>query len=498
MSQAGIATGGGGGGTNIQTITGDTGGPVSPDAAHNINLDALYTNSVVGTPLTNTLTITPTVRGYPISPYVVGPATFAGYQTIQSAIDAAFAAGGGTVYIQHGTYTENLTLRNGVALCGVEGNVDTLNVKIVGTHTPDSTNGVCTFRALNFYGTTSIISSAAAGQGYLSFETCNWILSGSGYIFDMLNWVGPTGLDTGNAGVAITNSGDLSTGASGFLRNTAGMQANLINSYVGSYTSGLANTLTMTGKLELALCDVYCPVDMGGAVGNFIEYTTFHGFGITASGNSTGDIVNSAVLDATTAAFTMSSSGAWEITNCTLDSSNNPVVDGAGAGVLTYAGLVFLNNTNFAGTLTLQPANWRPYATAGTALNAVRGTAGFDSTRFTVTNGFVTLNGAGFTWVDQAVSTTLLVNTGYYVTAASTQTLPAAPQQGDTVKIICDTASAVVVTANAGQSIRLSASASSVAGTFTNTARGDSLDLFYRAATTQWIALNAVGNWTVA
>ena len=107
-------------------------------------------------------------------------------------------------------------------------------------------------------------------------------------------------------------------------------------------------------------------------------------------------------------------------------------------------------------------------------------------------------NGSGFPWIDQATGITLAANTGYFVTAATTQTLPAAPSQGNVVKIICDTTGAVVVTANAGQTIRLGNTASSGANTFTSTARGDALELIYRAATTQWIALDSVGNWTIS
>jgi len=483
MSQAGIATGGGGGGSNIQTITGDSGGAVSPDAAHNINLDALYTNSVVGTPLNNTLTITPTVRGYPITPYVVGPATFAGYQTIQAGIDAASLGGGGLVFIQRGTYTENLVFP-------AVGNVQLFGDSeqatfIVGTHTPP-TSGTLNINRCTFESATNIFNSLAAGTTVIIMEDCT-VNATNGYTFNLPNWVAPGALQCFNIGPFGTNDG--------FINNTGGAEVAIFAAGVGN---GTLNPMILSGSVLFGPgITIGCPVNL--VTGANVVSTNNQFFQtFTFSNDSTGSFFNDSFVTGATPAITQSSTGTISLSNVVINSSSNPAVSGAGAGILTYAGIVFLDNTTFAGTLTLQPANWRPYGTAGSAINAVRGTAGFDSTRFTVTNGFVTLNGAGFTWVDQGVSTTLLLNTGYYVTAATTQTLPAAPQQGDTVKIICDTASAVVVTANAGQSIRLSSSASSVAGTFTNTARGDSLDLFYRAATTQWIALNAVGNWTVA
>lgn len=59
MSQAGsVGSGGGGGGTDVRTITGNSGGAVPPNASHNINLVGSGTLTVTGSPGTNTLTIT--------------------------------------------------------------------------------------------------------------------------------------------------------------------------------------------------------------------------------------------------------------------------------------------------------------------------------------------------------------------------------------------------------------------------------------------------------
>lgn len=60
MSQAGIlrVSSGGGGGTGILTITGNSGGNVGADGANNINLLGGGAITVTGSPGTNTLTIT--------------------------------------------------------------------------------------------------------------------------------------------------------------------------------------------------------------------------------------------------------------------------------------------------------------------------------------------------------------------------------------------------------------------------------------------------------
>lgn len=104
-----------------------------------------------------------------------------------------------------------------------------------------------------------------------------------------------------------------------------------------------------------------------------------------------------------------------------------------------------------------------------------------------------------FPWTDNSGTFLSVVNHGYFLTAASTVTLPAAPTQGQRVAFIVDTTGSIVITANTGQFIRIAGQLSSAAGTATNSARGDTLDLVYRAATTTWFAENSpCGNWVTA
>lgn len=160
------------------------------------------------------------------------------------------------------------------------------------------------------------------------------------------------------------------------------------------------------------------------------------------------------------------------------------------------------NGTERAGVLLTDGQLWIGH----TALNA--GGTHIDVGRLTSPDGSVTIGYSSpnitlqaasvFTFIDQGTSITLATNTGYFVTAATTQTLPASPSQGDLVIIDCDTASAVVVTANTGQLIRLGSSVSSSGGTATSTARGDCLTLRYRASGATWQVVSSMGNWTIA
>lgn len=101
-------------------------------------------------------------------------------------------------------------------------------------------------------------------------------------------------------------------------------------------------------------------------------------------------------------------------------------------------------------------------------------------------------------WTDQNANFTAAVNNAYFCTAALTATLPAAPTQGQIVLIETTTASNVVVTANAGQTIRMGSGASSVAGTATSSAIGNSVYLVYRAVSASWYSISTEGTWLLA
>lgn len=112
----------------------------------------------------------------------------------------------------------------------------------------------------------------------------------------------------------------------------------------------------------------------------------------------------------------------------------------------------------------------------------------------------ISASSAGYSW-NQVSGTvgTLSVENGYLFTGASTATLPASPVYGNTLVLICDTSSSVVISANTGQKIRIGATInSSTAGTATNTAYGNSMVLTYNSTNTSWIAYGVQGNWALS
>jgi hypothetical protein len=107
----------------------------------------------------------------------------------------------------------------------------------------------------------------------------------------------------------------------------------------------------------------------------------------------------------------------------------------------------------------------------------------------------------GFPYSD-LVSTQLIpvLNSGYAVQNGSPiiLTLPASPNQGDRISIICDASFAgpsVTLQANTGQTIRISGVSSSEGGTAANTKLGDTVELIFLENSLLWISQNANGGW---
>src|SRR5208337_3914925 len=260
MSQAGLINSkGGGGGGNVQTLTGNTGGAVGP-TANNINLVGATLYTTAGNPGTSTLTVEPLPNAYPITPYVVGPVGAAGYQTIQSAINAANVAGGGIVYIQPGTYTENLTFFDKIQLNGTQAYENSLSTVIIGTHIAPLT-GAIAIANVELQNAGDIFASIAAGSSTISIINSTFNITTSGWIWNLPNW-------TGN-GFNINNSG----------------AANLFfnNCQIGA---GTVNTLTTNAtQARFDLTFVVCPVAISGS-GLTLGLLTVFGNTLTVNGSA--------------------------------------------------------------------------------------------------------------------------------------------------------------------------------------------------------------------
>lgn len=322
-------------GSDVDTLTGDSGGAISPTSS-NINIVGGDGLTVAGSG--STLTINRDAEGgYPITPYVVGTSGIAGYTTVQAGIDAANADGGGLVFVQPGTYTEDLTLYDAVVLW-----CDVGTATISGSATPPD-SGTVRIDGFNLSHASAIISSAAAGTTDLYLVNCFMSVT-SGYVFDVDNWTGSIFLD--NCGTGSTTDG--------VVNNSSGTSnIKFVNSEVGAGSGNAMAINASSGILRLDTCNVGCPITMGGSGTVVIQNGCKLAGALTIGGSLSGFIVNSYFSTGATAALNMSSSGDVAVTSCGIDSSNSPAIDGAGSGTLTLTGVEFEDNAETAATLTL-------------------------------------------------------------------------------------------------------------------------------------------------
>ncbi len=140
--------------------------------------------------------------------------------------------------------------------------------------------------------------------------------------------------------------------------------------------------------------------------------------------------------------------------------------------------------TGDTGTATPTANNWNIVGLSGTKTSASGST--------------LTIKSPPFSQV--GASSTSSLNTGEFITAAATRTLPASAglADGDLFIYSCTTAGALVIQAVGAQKIRIGTLLSSTAGTATSTAIGDSLTLRFDATQGFFMAVSVIGTWLIA
>lgn len=458
----------------------------------------------------NTVTISNSLGlgQFPITPFVVGPIGLAGYQTIQSALDAANAAGGGAVYVQPSgsPYIENLILYNNVSIVGVSGNSDVIGVgdtvTIQGVHTPP-TDGYLSIKNCFLQSSTSIFFSASAGTAQIVVANCVMDVA-NGYIWDLDQWMVP------GAMIGFNNQ-DVGLGNNGVINNTAQATVYLQDSVKGSG----AGSMLCSGPITMKNCDFNIPITFFKNGIDNIDNCRFNGT-VTADINSTG-IINFSRFNpvGATPCFVMSSTDPIRLSNCLFNTSNNPCIAGSGAGQLSLTCATFIDNAIIAGTVNIASASAFLPASFGTlgqvfssngpgvipAFATVTSTGGTIS--ITPSPGSLNLDviGGGFPWTDVTTATqALLVENGYFTDrgAGVTYTLPTTAVLGAVIKIN-GKLGLTTIAQNAGQSIRWSSAITTVGvtGTSVGTNVGDCVTLRCSTANTGWIAESFNGSWNI-
>lgn len=259
-----------------------------------------------------------------------------------------------------------------------------------------------------------------------------------------------------NVGLASFNSAQFAVDSFGYVSLSGTGAGQTITTQDGSIVAPIAGNWNVSGASVAA-----------------------HLIPVTTVGNvGTGTITVDVQLATANAVTTTTRPGlaSFDSARFTVDANGFVSANGTGLGE-TITG-------DSGGALSPTAGNWNIFGRSGSK------TSGSGST--------LTINSPPFSQIGS--SSTSVLNSGEFVTAAVTRTLPATAGllDGDLVIYYCTTAGALVVTANTGQTIRIGTLVSSSAGTATSTAIGDSLTLRFDATAVSWRAVSVIGTWVMA
>ena len=401
------------------------------------------------------------------------------YTSIQAAVNDAIAKGTSSVYVRPGLYVENITISGSVAIIGAAGSVGGDFAIIQGQITLQ--DGSISLRNINISPTAGNIALAFNTIGYVIFSCDGCTINGTGSFVAPIHY---------QAGGAESRFADCLIRSSAFaaIIDDIGAFIDMQSCTVISSAAVQGIQTNASGYqyyIESCTFQTSAEIHISSGVGGFIaRYSRF---------NNGGAAFPAFALNNATSILNLA--------GCEVQCSDAAGEWVSGIGIISYADVVLSSTArNIGAGITVTDYGWRPYAASGMSpgTGVTRGTSCFDSSQFSVIDGFVQAIASGiFPWVNQGVNTTVVSNQGNFATAAITLTLPAAPSQGDTCKFKCTTAGILTVAANAGQTIQLGNQTSAVAGNITSTAIGDAVELTYYAAGTVWIVDAVIGNWTV-
>lgn len=354
--------------TNGQLLIGSTASP-------NIRVGTLTAGT--GISITNgagaiTIASTGSTTDLHDSRYIVsagGTADGANYTTIASAITAASAAGGvQTVFIQPGTYTENLTMASGVNLCAhtCDGfSVSTIdsNVTIKGKITASYT-GNCSISGIRLETNADfcVVQSGANACRLYLVNCCIQVQDNTAISLTNSNNTSKFHMYYCSGDVATTGITYFTASQTGEFKIFGCYFLNNGGTTTASSTSGAGTDIRQT---SLAV-----PFTTSVGVTN-ITYSTFASLITSGSGGFAGDYINGGTLTTVgtgstnlshsffdgdaSSAVSIGTGTTVKLTNSTVNSSNTNAI--TGLGTLQYSTIAFTGSSNLINTTT-QTANY--------------------------------------------------------------------------------------------------------------------------------------------
>lgn len=341
------------------------------------------------------------------------------------------------------------------------------------------------------------------GTGTINVITANTTVKFVGAVNTLTQDFGLTNLIIGNSATALTSgTNNVGVGQNALRSVSSGGACTCIGDSAGqNISTGTNNTYiglnagssTTTGQQNTA-----------AGVGALLAYTS----GSANQGRNTA--IGYTTLDKLLTGIYNTCLGIAAGTNYTTNESSNICIENG--GVVGESNTIRIGDQGVSAGQQNRAfvAGITGVTVAASAPVAVASTGQLSSLGFGTAAQVLTSNGAGvsptwqpilpagFPWLDASGAFAATSNTGYFLTAASTPTLPAAPSQGDIIEFFVDAAALCTITANTGQVIQYAGATSAAAGTVAASIVGNSVRLVYRSANTSWNAIASMGAaWTV-
>ena len=500
------------GGANLpvaQTITGDTGGALSPDANGNWNVLGLAESETRGSG--STLSI--------FSPrcceWIVDPTLNNGtHQTITAAM--ADAVSGDTIIVRPGTYTENFTLKAGVDLAGLPTRKSSSSTRIIGKITYTDTGQAS---IVNLSLTTNLdyaISLTGANSGTLLLKNCYLRAEDNNCVL----------VNNTNANIHLWEC--MTSQASTFAMFT-GTAGNISGNYCQTLNSGgtVAPSSTAEKALTFRFSEINFPLSSSstGTIGVLhcrMPMASLNITAITTAGTGVSRVIHSEIESGSASAISVGSGTELFCDESLIISNNTNAITGAGTiryncsfrgtsrlvnttakinHAMNTGTISFTNGTSYIGS-EMTTTQWGTLYYDGTkVVNGAVGTSG----QVWTSNGagsaptFQNASGGGMTWTEvTGTSQSASVNNGYISNNAAqvVVTLPATASVGDEVEINGKGAGGWRLAQNAGQTIHyLSAdSTAGVGGYIESTQRYNCIKVRCITANTNWVVVVPTGN----
>jgi len=295
-----------------------------------------------------TISATGAQNDYHVARYIVsaaGSADGANYTSIALAYAAAVATGQPqTVFIQPGTYTENITLSANVNLAAFDCDALTPNVTLLGKLTA-SFAGTCSISGVRLK-TNSDFCLAVTGSSatVLNIKNCT-INANNNVAISMTSNSGGSKIyiQDGRGNIDTTGISYFTHSGAGSLRFDGGI-------YENDGLTVTAATCSGVGSVGIRNCYFNCPITFTSTSNCTYDICEYHGAMIFNSTGTSSLVVNSLMEAGSASSISIGAGASLIVSHAAIQSANTNAI--TGSGELKYAFLSFIGSSSTVNTST--------------------------------------------------------------------------------------------------------------------------------------------------